>query len=190
MQLTAADFLQTKSTDARRQVDSGSVTVGGQIEVLNPHDIQEVCATCIRRAMCCCTSQNLTDQACLQTILLSNTFNLDEYKCVRLLIAAGQQVTCWAMASHSAWFQQSSAAHEDLHCLHCREAWPAQQQQQQSTMKSAELSCLACGISCSHRLCRILRRWMMFSNKCFSILQHSYESSRTARGRCSLTCCS
>jgi hypothetical protein len=103
MQLTAADIPQAKSTDARRQVESGSVTVGGQLEVLNPHDIQEVCITCIRKAMRCCTSKNLTDQVCLQTILLSNTFNLDEYKCVRLLIAAGQQVTCWAMAVHSAW---------------------------------------------------------------------------------------
>lgn len=28
----------------------------------------------------------------LQTILLSDTFKLDEHKCVRLLIAAGQQV--------------------------------------------------------------------------------------------------
>ena len=108
MQLTAADILQAKSEDARRQVESGSVTVGGQLEVLNPHDIQEVCATCVRTAMCCCTSQNLTDKVCLQTILLSNTFNLDEYKCVRLLIAAGQQVTCWVMALHSAQSQQIS----------------------------------------------------------------------------------
>lgn len=93
------------------------VTVGGQPEVLNPHDIQEVCATCICRAMCCCTSQKNTDRVCLQTILLSNTFNLDEYKCVRLLIAAGQQVTCWAMALHSAWSRQSSAANENLQFL-------------------------------------------------------------------------
>ena len=57
MQLTAADILQAKSTDARRQVESGSVTVGGQLEVLNPHDIQEVCITCIRRAVHCCMSQ-------------------------------------------------------------------------------------------------------------------------------------
>ena len=102
MRLKAADMLQAKSADARRQVESGSVTVGGQLEVLNPHDIQEVCITCICRAMHCCRSQNSTDRGCLQTILLSNTFNLDEYKCVRLLIAAGQQVICWAMAVHSA----------------------------------------------------------------------------------------
>ncbi len=57
MQLTAADILQAKNTDARRQVESGSVTVGGQLEVLNPHDIQEVCISCIRRAMLNCTSQ-------------------------------------------------------------------------------------------------------------------------------------
>ncbi len=94
MQLTAADILQAKSEDARRHVESGSVTVGGQLEVLNPHDIQEVCDTCFRTALCCCMLQNLTDRMCLQTILLSNTFNLDEYKCVRLLIAAGQQVVC------------------------------------------------------------------------------------------------
>ncbi|KAL0044481.1 hypothetical protein WJX82_009054 [Trebouxia sp. C0006] len=81
---------KAKNTDARTQVESGSVTVGGQLEVLNPHDIQE-------------------------TILLSNTFNLDEYKCVRLLIVAGQQRGVASATAAAAIYYEERRA--QLSCL-------------------------------------------------------------------------
>ncbi|DBA92469.1 TPA: hypothetical protein ACH3X1_002702 [Trebouxia sp. C0004] len=81
---------KAKSTEARRQVESGTVSVGGQPEVLNPHDIQE-------------------------TILLSNTFNLDEYKCVRLLIAAGQQRGVASATAAAAIYYEERRA--QLSCL-------------------------------------------------------------------------
>lgn len=52
-------LLQAKSAEARKHVESGTLTVAGQTEVLNPHDIQEVCACLNVQCSCCVTLQQL-----------------------------------------------------------------------------------------------------------------------------------
>ena len=86
--------IQGKNKEARKHIQAGRVTIAGQKETLSQADKKQV----QQQHQLGDSSAKLSHAlwyklfAWLQTILLSDTFQLDEHKCVRLLMMAGQQV--------------------------------------------------------------------------------------------------
>lgn len=84
--------VQQKNDEARKLVQAGKIKVGGQTETLSQADKDQVQDHTLTVNKSIEWPKETDRSFYMQTVLLSNTFNLDEHKCVRLLMMAGQQV--------------------------------------------------------------------------------------------------
>ena len=93
LRLGVADT-QGKNADARKQVESGSARYAGRTVKLSPGDIKQARACIVYDAHACADAPRHSAHFhwLLQTILLSDTFNLDEMQCIRLMVLSEYQV--------------------------------------------------------------------------------------------------